>query len=61
MTILEANYNHTKDKLRTKQRDVSDDENSLSDMCQGQEYETTLKEVNEKVEELQVCTGTPTT
>lgn len=24
-------------------------------MCQGQEYETLLKEVNEKVEELQVC------
>jgi len=23
-------------------------------MCQGQEYETILKEVNEKVEELQV-------
>jgi len=40
--------------LRTKQIDLSNDENALSDMCQGQEYETILKEVNEKVEELQV-------
>lgn len=40
--------------MRTKQIDLSNDENALSDMCQGQEYETILKEVNEKVEELQV-------
>jgi len=43
--------------LRTKQLDLSNDENALSDMCQGQEYETILKEVNEKVEELQVCSS----
>lgn len=54
LTTLEANYNHTKEKLRAKQRDFDDDENALSDMCQGQEYDTLLKEVNEKVEELQV-------
>lgn len=34
--------------------ELSDDENALSDMCQGQDYETIIKEVNNKVEELQV-------
>lgn len=43
--------------MRTKQLDLSNDENALSDMCQGQEYETILKEVNEKVEELQVSSS----
>ncbi|VVC25617.1 Hypothetical protein CINCED_3A008104 [Cinara cedri] len=60
-TILEANFNHTKEKLRVKQKDLSDDENALSDMCQGQEYETLLKEVNEKVEELQDQKGSVST
>ncbi|KAE9545442.1 hypothetical protein AGLY_000985 [Aphis glycines] len=61
LTTLEANYNHTKEKLRTKQIDLSNDENALSDMCQGQEYETILKEVNEKVEELQAQKGSVST
>lgn len=51
---LEANYNHTQEKLRTKQRNLSDDELVLSDMCLGQEYDVLVKEVNDKVEELQV-------
>lgn len=55
--MLEANYNHTKEKLRAKQMDLSNDENALSDMCQGQEYEAILKEVNDKVEELQVISS----
>lgn len=54
LTRLESNYQHTKEKLRAKQTELSDDENALSDMCQGQEYETIIKEVNEKIEELQV-------
>lgn len=33
---------------------MSDDENAMYEICQGQEYEVILKEVNEKVEELQV-------
>ncbi|XP_029343905.1 DNA repair protein RAD50 isoform X3 [Acyrthosiphon pisum] len=61
LTTLEANYNHTKEKLRTKQIELSNDENALSDMCQGQEYETILKEVNEKVEELQAQKGSVST
>ncbi|CAI6346339.1 unnamed protein product [Macrosiphum euphorbiae] len=61
LTTLEANYNHTKEKLRTKQIELSNDENDLSDMCQGQEYETILKEVNEKVEELQAQKGSVST
>ncbi|XP_025200798.1 DNA repair protein RAD50 [Melanaphis sacchari] len=61
LTTLEANYNHTKEKLRTKQKDLSNDENALSDMCQDQEYETILKEVNEKVEELQAQKGSVST
>lgn len=35
---------------------LSDDENAAYEMCQGQDYDTILKEVNEKVEELQVNT-----
>jgi hypothetical protein len=53
-TTLEANYNHTQETLRRKQRDLSDDELAMSDMCLGQEYDVLVKEVNEKVEELQV-------
>lgn len=52
--MLEANYNHSKEKLRSKQRNLSDDENALSDLCEGQEYEKLLKDVNNKLEELQV-------
>lgn len=54
MTIFEANHKHTIEKLHAKQRTLTDDETALYDMCQGQEYETVLKEVKEKVEELQV-------
>jgi len=54
LTTLEANYQHTKEKLRAKQTELSDDENALSDMCQGEEYEKVVKEINDKVEELQV-------
>ncbi|XP_025414138.1 DNA repair protein RAD50 [Sipha flava] len=60
-TTLEANYNHTQETLRRKQRDLSDDELAMSDMCLGQEYDVLVKEVNEKVEELQNQKGSVST
>ncbi|XP_050431773.1 DNA repair protein RAD50 isoform X2 [Adelges cooleyi] len=61
LTTLEANHKHKVENIRTKQRMLSDDENAAYEMCQGQDYDTILKEVNEKVEELQDLKGSVST
>ncbi|XP_050538182.1 DNA repair protein RAD50 [Daktulosphaira vitifoliae] len=61
LTTLETSHKHKIENLRAKQKTLTDDENAMYEMCQGQEYELILKEVNEKVEELQALKGSVST